>query len=199
MLFFLFSIVKRKHLESLACLSDAKCNKILSTTEKDGEINPIYYYFRLQYQWIYDMLESSQKQTKSSFILDNDHIVIKSDESSIPLQTQPQGPFIVKQTNNQSENLGQVSDMLLLQTDDIRIMALTYTNGYVQNYILGGGISGQWIMPKGKTNKNTWQKMVIIYIYTKEICKQGNNNPVYIKIKKIKNEKNLYQTLYNGI
>ncbi|KAI9307823.1 hypothetical protein BJ944DRAFT_247092 [Cunninghamella echinulata] len=154
------SIVKRKHLESLACLSDAKCNKILSTTEKDGEINPIYYYFRLQYQWIYDMLESSRKQTKSSFILDNDHIVIKSDESSIPLQTQPQGPFIVKQTNNQSENLGQVSDMLLLQTDDIRIMALTYTNGYVQNYILGGGISGQWIMPKGKTNKNTWQKML---------------------------------------
>lgn len=150
----------------MACLTDAKCNKILSSQEEDKEINPIYYYFRLQYQWVYDMLKSSQKQTKSSssFILDNDHIVIKSDHSSIPLDSQPQGPFFVKkpqQQTSKSENLGHVSDMLLLQTEGIKIIAITYTNGYVQNYIVGGGISGQWTMPKGKHYKNSWQKKVI--------------------------------------
>ncbi|CAO3641666.1 unnamed protein product [Cunninghamella blakesleeana] len=156
------SIVKRKHLESLACLTDAKCKMILSKQE-DKEINYIYYYFRLQYQWVYDMLKSSQKQSKSSstFILDNDHIIIKGDHSSIPLVVQPQGPFIVKnsqQQSSKSENLGDVSDMLLLQTEGIRIIAVAYTNGYVQNYIVGGGISGQWTMPKGKHYKNSWQK-----------------------------------------
>jgi hypothetical protein len=148
-------------LESLVCLSQAKCNQLL---KKDDEpINPWYYYFAMQFGWIKDLLETARANKRTSHVMvDNNQLCIQTDKTSIPLRAQPQGPFLIKETQQGTNSSGhsQISDILLLQSSGFDIIALASTNGSVRNYLLAGGIGAQWILPSGKTSRCEWHKEV---------------------------------------
>ncbi|KAI8078740.1 uncharacterized protein BX664DRAFT_389129 [Halteromyces radiatus] len=156
------SMVRRQHLESLACMAITNCNKILSESkENDNDpVNPVYYYFRLQFEWICDLIKTAQQEKSTSLaMMDRGQLFVKSDPTSTPLQVQPQGPFIIKQNQWQDKTSPtKVSDMLFVQSNGLNVIALGFTNGIVRNYLLAGGISGQWILPSGKSVQQSWYK-----------------------------------------
>jgi hypothetical protein len=157
----IFSTVRRQHLESLACLSQTKCNQLLK--KDDDPTNPWYYYFAMQFGWIKDLLETARTSKHTAHVMvDNNQLCIQTDKTSIPLRVQPQGPFLIKenrQANNESTH-SQIGDMLLLQSSGFDIIVLASTNGSIRNYLLAGGIGAQWMLPSGKASRYQWHREV---------------------------------------
>ncbi|CAO3591650.1 unnamed protein product [Absidia cylindrospora] len=157
------STVRRQHLESLACVSQTKCNQLLENDNGDTneQTHPCYYYFAMQFSWIKDVLETARASKRiPRVMMDSNHLCIQTDKTSIPLRVQSQGPFLIKETQQQNNSSvhSQTSDMLLLQSSGFDIIALASTNGSIRNYLLAGGIGAQWILPSGKASRQQWHK-----------------------------------------
>lgn len=109
------------------------------------------------------MLESAKSTLLPAHaMVDNNQLCIQSDKTSIPLQVQPQGPFVVNHTSQRIQSTvdPQVSDMTLLRSRGLNFIALALTNGCIENYLLSGGIGAQWVALSGKNPRHQWQKDV---------------------------------------
>lgn len=109
------------------------------------------------------MLESAKSTLLSTnAMVDNNQLCIQSNKTSIPLQVQPQGPFVVKNTSQRTQSAAdsQVSDMVLLRSRGLNFIALAFTSGFIENYLLAGGVGAQWAALTGKTPRHQWQKDV---------------------------------------
>ncbi|ORZ20684.1 hypothetical protein BCR42DRAFT_409282 [Absidia repens] len=157
------STVRRQHLESLACVSQTKCKQLFDNENGDTneQLHPYYYYFAMQFSWIKDVLETARTSKRiPRVMMDSNQLCIQTDKTSIPLRVQPQGPFLIKETQQQNNPSvhSETSDMLLLQSSGFDIIALASTNGSIRNYLLAGGIGAQWILPSGKASRQQWHK-----------------------------------------
>ncbi|KAG0171462.1 hypothetical protein DFQ28_005138 [Apophysomyces sp. BC1034] len=148
------SFVRRQHLESLSCVAHSKIEHVEKKAGHENiEWQALTNFYRLHYQWIYDMLGSVKKLGKDdTSLIDGECVSVRSHKCSIPHQVQRQGPFKIAQDENQSLDIdAQVSDMTFIKTKPVDILAVAFTNGTVRNYILAAGIEAQWLMPTETT------------------------------------------------
>ncbi|KAI8384616.1 uncharacterized protein BYT42DRAFT_563086 [Radiomyces spectabilis] len=161
------SVVQRQHMEGLACVAEAKINKLIQEQATKKEDNShrqcLSYLFRLQYQWIQDMLESNKEMRKDNpALLDNEKLSIDAEGSSVPFAPHRQGPFSVDNDECLCED-SHVSDMLFSRVQPVNILSVAYTNGTLKNFILGSEMDAQWRMPIER-EEYPWQQQLQQFI-----------------------------------
>ncbi|KAF7720796.1 hypothetical protein EC973_006072 [Apophysomyces ossiformis] len=174
------STVRRQHLESLSCIAYAKINYAEEKAKKDNEDDPVdIYLYRLQYQWIHDMLESAKKARKEhATLIDGESVSVRSNMCSIPHQIQRQGPFKITQDEDQIMEEGAwVSDMVHIRSKPVDILAVAFSNGTVRNYVLGSGIDAQWLMPNDTTQP--WKRELREFLSLAEVLPKATLHEIY--------------------
>ncbi|KAI7870947.1 hypothetical protein BDF14DRAFT_1719723 [Spinellus fusiger] len=164
------SVIKRRHLETLASVANVKIRKI----EEEGPLDQLeddrqclYYTQRLHYQWIYDMLLSTGTERKETpTFVDRDLVIVETTKCSIPYDIQRQGPFKVEGIMGDPFDISdeQVSDIAFLKTGAVDVLAIACTNGTVCNYLLGVGIDPQWLMPSAHDPDRPWQSKLGLFL-----------------------------------
>ncbi|KAI8098102.1 uncharacterized protein B0P05DRAFT_523460 [Gilbertella persicaria] len=144
------SMVRRSHLDNLACISDAKYEQAKSSTVEEHKV--LSHLFKLQSLWINTLFESA----KIAHGLDSDGLLVMSDKHHSLHPVQRQGPFMINHTDILA-NGAEPSDILYVNADPVHILALSLNNGTVHNYILGSEIDAQWQMSVKNPTK-TWEK-----------------------------------------
>ncbi|CAO3642831.1 unnamed protein product [Mucor hiemalis] len=141
------SVIRRNHLDNLACISQVKYEQCKSNYKT------LSFLFKLHSEWINVLFESAKVGHGK---LDNDTLTVVSTDNHVYYPVQRQGPFLINHTQP-LDNGVQTSDLLYLNADPVNVLALALTNGTVQNYILASEIDAQWQMPV-KNAKDGWQK-----------------------------------------
>lgn len=141
------SVIRRNHLDNLACISQVKYEQCKSNYKT------LSFLFKLHSEWINTLYESAKVGHGK---LDNDTLTVVSTENHVHYPVQRQGPFLINHTQPLSNGI-QTADLLYLNAEPVSVLALALTNGVVQNYILASEIDAQWQMPV-KNAKNGWQK-----------------------------------------
>lgn len=147
------SVVRRSHLDNLACISNAKHQQAKTATNPDHKT--LSHLFNLQNIWIDDLLQTAKIARKSN---ESDSLVVVSDENHSQYPVLRQGPFVIKHTQMLDNGI-ETSDILFINYHPVSILALALTNGSIHNYLLSGEIDAQWQMPIQNAT-HTWQKEV---------------------------------------
>ncbi|KAI7879763.1 hypothetical protein K492DRAFT_208027 [Lichtheimia hyalospora FSU 10163] len=150
------SVIDHQHMETLACVVEAKTQQLVEeiNNDDDSDAKALYYLLRLQSQWISDVIGSGRK-SKAAMVGGSDIVSICSRDSSVPFPVQRQGPFKI-QDNNQLVADSQVGDLIFISTQAANILVAAYTNGHVQSYLLGSEIDPQWLMPV-QSRESDWK------------------------------------------
>ncbi|KAI9498516.1 hypothetical protein BDB00DRAFT_867663 [Zychaea mexicana] len=174
------SVVRNQHLETLACVVDAKTTRLLEQkmdNENDLESKALYYLLRLQSQWLGDLLESVTP-------VDGDNVAVKSNDACIPFPIQRQGPFRVEGKSQLNSNSNEVSDILFIKAEPANIIAMAYTNGKIKNHILESEIDPQWLMPTTITDKNDWKYQLGVFLFSADILPKATvHETIDLKVK----------------
>ncbi|KAI8975092.1 hypothetical protein BDF20DRAFT_876853 [Mycotypha africana] len=139
------SIVSRDHLDKLSCIADVKYEQANASESKDHKsLAPLY---NLQSKWINALLKSARIAKRSTLhTMDGDSLFVTNDSSQSKYKLQRQGPF--KVNNNRGTSMdATVTDILYTNFDSINIISLAFTDGTVDNYILGSEIDAEWSIP----------------------------------------------------
>lgn len=157
----LTSVIDHQHLETLACVIEAKTQQLVQEIkdDDDSDAKALYYLLRLQSQWISDVIGSGRK-TKAAVTGDADLVSICSRDSSVPFPVQRQGPFRIE-NDNQLKSGSEVGDLIFISTEAANILVAAYTNGQVQSYLVGSDIDPQWLMPI-QARESDWKYEVCI-------------------------------------
>ncbi|KAI8142425.1 hypothetical protein BJV82DRAFT_539839 [Fennellomyces sp. T-0311] len=157
------SVVHNRHLESLACVVEAKTSRVLEQyklDQSDGESKALYYLFRLQSQWISDLIASAKTA-------DGDKITVRTTDSCIPFPIQRQGPFRVEGQPTKAGGQNEVSDMLFIRTEAANAIILAFTDGIIETHLLGSAVDPQWLMPN---NSNTeWETELGQFLHSTDV------------------------------
>ncbi|KAI9317468.1 hypothetical protein BX666DRAFT_1937523 [Dichotomocladium elegans] len=166
------SAIRREHLETLACMVDAKTNRLLEerkSRDDNLELRALYYLLRLQSQWISDLVISS-KEDRAVSSIDPTIVTVCSRDSHVPFPVQRQGPFMI---NGESVEFGsEVGDLVLIKTDTANILVTAYTNGYIQTLLLGSDIDPQWLMPMGEHKE--WIKELREFVSSSDLLPKAS-------------------------
>ncbi|KAG2224544.1 hypothetical protein INT45_004389 [Circinella minor] len=157
------SVLHDQHLESLACVIDAKTNRLLDQklNDADSESKALYYLLRLQSQWIGDLMESIKP-------LDGNTVVVNSKDHCIPFDIQRQGPFKVEGKKDNT-SCGEVSDILFLKTESANVIALAFSNGIIKTHLLGAQVDAQWLMPNDIKDKEDWKYQLGLFLFSADV------------------------------
>ncbi|KAF1800095.1 hypothetical protein FB192DRAFT_1390036 [Mucor lusitanicus] len=145
------SVVRRSHLDNLACISDAKYQQAKSASEPDHKT--LSHLFNLHSIWIDDLFQTAKIARRSN---ESDSLVVVSDEHHSQYPVLRQGPFVITHTEPLSNGV-EATDLLLINADPVYVLALGLTNGSIHNYLLSSEIDAQWRMPVANAT-HAWQK-----------------------------------------
>ncbi|CEP12760.1 hypothetical protein [Parasitella parasitica] len=145
------SVVRRSHLDKLACVSNAKYQQAKSAKEHDHKT--LSHLFNLQSIWIDDLFQTAKIARRSN---ESDSLVVVSDEQHSQYPALRQGPFIISHTQALDNGI-EASDLLFINPEPVAILALGLTNGSVHNYLVSGEVDAQWQMPISNAT-HVWQK-----------------------------------------
>ncbi|KAI8647071.1 hypothetical protein BD408DRAFT_479486 [Parasitella parasitica] len=145
------SIVRRSHLDNLACIVDVKYQQAKSSEKHD--FKTLSHLFNLQSAWIDDLFQTAKIARRSN---DSDSLVVVSDEQHSRYPTLRQGPFLISHTQPLDNGI-EASDLLFINPEPVRVLALGLTDGSVHNYLLSGEVDAQWQMPVSSAT-HSWQK-----------------------------------------
>lgn len=147
------SVVRRSHLDNLACISDAKYQQAKNATKSDHKT--LSHLFNLHSIWIDDLFQTAKIARRSN---ESDILVVVSDDKHSQYPVLRQGPFLISHTQVLDNGI-EASDLLFVNVDPVCVLALGLTNGSVHNYLLSGEIDAQWQMPIENAT-HTWQREV---------------------------------------
>ncbi|GAN03513.1 conserved hypothetical protein [Mucor ambiguus] len=145
------SVVRRSHLDNLACISDAKYQQAKSASKPDHKT--LSHLFNLHSIWIDDLFQTAKIARRSN---ESDSLVVVSDKHHSQYPVLRQGPFVVPHAEPLNHGV-EATDLLLINADPVYVLALSLTNGIIHNYLLSGEIDAQWRMPVANAT-HTWQK-----------------------------------------
>ncbi|KAG1086183.1 hypothetical protein G6F42_021092 [Rhizopus arrhizus] len=150
------SVVRRSHLDHLACISDAKYQQAKTASKPDHKT--LSHLFNLHSIWIDDLFQTAKIARRSN---ESDSLVVVSDEHHSQYPVLRQGPFVITHTEPLKDGI-EATDLLLINADPVYVLALGLTNGSIHNYLLSGEIDAQWRMPVANAT-HTWQKEASLY------------------------------------
>lgn len=167
------SVIDHQHLETLACVIEAKTQQLVQEIkdDDDSDAKALYYLLRLQSQWISDVIGSGRK-TKAAVTGDADLVSICSRDSSVPFPVQRQGPFRIE-NDNQLKSGSEVGDLIFISTEAANILVAAYTNGQVQSYLVGSDIDPQWLMPI-QARESDWKYELGQFLSSAEILPKAS-------------------------